>query len=99
MFKYTDEQKAAWKKKYGEIFEIEAGDKRCIVHKPSRQELSYATAGSSQGKDAIKFSELLLKQVWVDGDREIMENDDYFLGVMQVLGNLAEVKQAEIKKL
>ncbi len=99
MFTYSKEQLEGWKKKYGNVYEVVAGDKKALLHKPSRQDLSFAMAGSSQAKDSVKFSEILLKQLWIDGDPEIQENDDYFLSVVPVLGALSEVKEAEIKKL
>lgn len=99
MFTYTKEQLESWKKKYGDVFEVVAGDKKAILHKPGRNDLSFAMAGSSQAKDSVKFSEILLKQCWIAGDEEIQTNDEYFLSVVPVLGALAEVKEAEIKKL
>jgi hypothetical protein len=101
MFTYTQDQLEGWKQKYGDgnVFEVAVEEKKAILHKPSRRDLSYAMAGSNQAKDSVKFSEILLKQCWIDGDMEIQENDDYFLAVVPVLGSLAEVKEAEIKKL
>ena len=101
MFEYTDEQLAGWKKKYGEdgVFEVAVADKKAVLHKPSRKDLSFASAGSGQGSDVFKFSEILMRQCWIDGDREIMDDDDYFLGAVPVLQAIAEVKQAEVKKL
>jgi hypothetical protein len=99
MFTYTAEQLESWKKKHGDVFEVVSGDKKCILHKPTRQDLSYAMAGSSQAKDSVKFSEILLKQCWIDGDKEIQTVDDYFFSVVPVLSALSEVKEAEIKKL
>ena len=103
MFTYTADQLKDWKKKYGDdsVFEVVAEDKKAILHKPTRKELSYARAGSQQGqgRDIIKFCELLLKQCWIDGDMEIQENDIYFFGVMPILESMIESKEAEIKKL
>ena len=99
MFTYTEEQMAAWKKKHGTVYEIKIEEKKAILRKPTRQDLSYATAGSSQGKDGMKFSELLMKQCWIDGYGEILEDDEYFLSALPVLESLTELKQAEIKKL
>lgn len=101
MFEYTKEQLEGWKKKYGDgcVFEVIVEDKRAVLHKPSRKDLTYATAGSSGGKDAMKFAEVLLRQCWIDGDREILDDDEYFLGAVPTLQALTEVKKAEIKKL
>ena len=99
MFSYTEEQMAAWKKKHGTVYEVKVDDKKAVLRKPTRQDLSYATAGSSQAKDGMKFAELLMKQCWLDGDREILEDDGYFLSTLPVLESITELKQAEIKKL
>lgn len=92
---YTKEQVAEWKKKHGDIFEITVDGKSCILHKPTRQNLSYA----SVVKDPIKLSETLLKQLWVDGDKEILEQDDLFMAVVNKMEEVIKVKEAEIKKL
>lgn len=101
MFEFTDEQLKRWKDKYGDdgIFEVTVEDKKAVLHKPSRKDLSFASAGSGQGSDAIKFSEILMRQCWIDGDMEIQEDDNYFLGAVPVLQAVSEVKKAEIKKL
>ncbi len=101
MFEYTADQLKDWKKKYGDdkIFEIVVDDKKAILHKPTRKDLSFAMAGSSQAKDSIKFAEILLNQCWIDGDKEIKEEDDYFFGAVPKLEVLSETKEAEIKKL
>ena len=92
---YTKEQVAEWKAKHGDIFEITVDGKSCILHKPTRQNLSYA----SVVKDPIKMSETLLKQLWVDGDKEILEQDDLFMAVVNKMEEVIKVKEAEIKKL
>ena len=71
---FTKDQIAELKKKHGEIFEISVDDKSCIVRKPNRKDLSYV----SVVKDPIKMSETLLKQLWIEGDKEIQEQDDLF---------------------
>lgn len=92
---YTKEQVAEWKEKHGDIFEISVDDKSCILHKPTRQNLSYA----SVVKDPIKMSETLLRQLWVDGDKEILEQDDLFMAVVNRMEEVIKVKEAEVKKL
>ncbi len=101
MFTYTDDQLKSWKKKYGDdsVFEVVAGDKKAVLHKATRQDLSFANAGSSAGQDSVKFCEILLKQCWIDGDMEIQTDDDYFFGVISVIQEMASYKEASIKKL
>lgn len=93
--KYTKEQIAEWKRKHGELFEITVEGKSCILHRPTRQDLSYA----SVVKDPIKMSETMLNQLWVAGDEEIKTDDSLFLAAIQKMQEVLEVKEAAIKKL
>ena len=93
--KFTKEQVKEWKAKHGELFEITVEDKICILHRPTRKDLSYASAV----KDPIKMSEVMLNALWVDGDEEIKEDDSLFLAAIQKMQDILEVKEAEIKKL
>lgn len=93
--KFTKEQIKEWKAKHGELFEITVEDKSCILHRPTRKDLSYASAV----KDPIKMSEVMLKALWVAGDEEIKEDDSLFLAAIQKMQDILEVKEAEIKKL
>lgn len=92
---YTKEQVAEWKKKHGEIFELSVEDKSCILRRPNRQDLSFV----SVVKDPIKMSEALMKQLWVDGDKEIQERDDLFLAAIPKMEEVIKVKESQIKKL
>lgn len=93
--KFTKEQIKEWKAKHGELFEITVEDKSCILHRPTRKDLSYASAV----KDPIKMSEVMLNALWVYGDEEIKEDDSLFLAAIQKMQDILEVKEAEIKKL
>ena len=93
--KYSKEQVQEWKKKHGELFEITVDGKSCILHRPTRRDLRYA----SVVKDPIKMSETMLNQLWVDGDEEIKTDDALFFAAIQKMQDVLEVKEAEIKKL
>nr|DAN28570.1 MAG TPA: hypothetical protein [Caudoviricetes sp.] len=93
--KFTKEQIKEWRAKHGELFEITVEDKSCILHRPTRKDLSYASAV----KDPIKMSEVMLNALWVAGDEEIKEDDSLFLAAIQKMQDILEVKEAEIKKL
>lgn len=93
--KYTKEQIEEWKRKHGDLFEITVEGRSCILHRPTRQDLSYA----SVLKDPIKMSETMLNQLWVAGDEEIKTDDSLFLAAIQKMQEVLEVKEAEIKKL
>ena len=93
--KSTKDQLNEWKKKHGDLFEITIDGKSCILHRPTRRDLSYA----SVVKDPIKMSETMLGQLWVAGDEEIKTDDGLFLAAIQKMQEVLEVKEAEIKKL
>ncbi len=93
--KYTKQQIEEWKAKHGELFEITVEGKSCILHRPTRRDLSYV----SVVKDPVKMSEAMLNQLWVAGDEEIKTQDDLFLAAIQKMQEVLEVKEAEIKKL
>lgn len=93
--KYTKQQIEEWKAKHGELFEITVEGKSCILHRPTRRDLSYV----SVVKDPVKMSEAMLTQLWVAGDEEIKTQDDLFLAAIQKMQEVLEVKEAEIKKL
>ena len=93
----TPEQIAEWKKKHGDVFELTVEDKTCILRKPTVKDLSAATAVGQ--KDPFAFNRIILTNCWLAGDEEIKTNDDYFLAVSGKLGEIIEIKEAEIKKL
>lgn len=93
--KFTKEQIQEWKKKHGDLFEVTVDGKNCILHRPTRRDLSYA----SVVKDPIKMSETMLNQLWVAGDEEIKTDDALFFAAIQKMQEVLEVKEAEIKKL
>ncbi len=92
---YSKEDINKWKATHGDLFKISVEGKSCVLHKPTRQDLSYA----SVIKDPIKMSEVMLKQLWVAGDEEIKTNDELFMAVVAKMDEVLKVKEAEIKKL
>lgn len=86
-----------WKKKYGSVYQIECEGKVGYVRKPDRKVLGAAAVVGS--KDPIKYNEVLLNNIWLGGDEELKNNDDYFLGVSAQLADLIEIKEVSLKKL
>lgn len=92
---FTDEEIKGWKEKHGELYQVSVEGYSCILHKPTRKDLSYI----SSVKDPIKMSELLLEQTWVAGDEEIKTNDELFMAVVSKMDEIVKFKEAEVKKL
>lgn len=83
------------KKKHGALYKISVEGYTCIIRKPNRKDLSYISAI----KDPIRMTETLMNQLWVEGDEEIRTDDELFLAVAAKMGELMQVKEAELKKL
>lgn len=92
----TEKQIADWKKKHGEVYKVTVDGKSCYLHKPDRKTLAYV---STVKDNPIRMSELMLNNCWIDGDEEIKTDDALFLGVVQQMGALISIKQAELVKL
>lgn len=92
---FSEEQIQDYKAKYRDLYLITVEDKSCLLHKPTRQTLSYV----SSIKDPIRMSEAMLGELWVDGDAEIKADDELFMAVVAKMDELLKVKEAEIKKL
>jgi hypothetical protein len=93
----TPEQIASWKEKYGEVYKLACDDKACIVKLADRKTLSFASASGT--KDPMKFNEMILRGCWLGGDKEILENDNYFISVGQKIAELVQFKKATLEKL
>ncbi len=96
MAKATQEQIDAWKKKHSDVFEVSVDGKFGYLKKPDRKTIAYA---SSVQNNPIKSNEIILNNCWIGGDEEIKTDDSLFMSVQAVLGNILEVKQAELVKL
>ncbi|MCQ2359955.1 MAG: hypothetical protein MJ009_00540 [Paludibacteraceae bacterium] len=97
MFKATEEQIASWKAKHGDVFKITVDGKCCFLHKPDRKVLGFASMASKE--NPLKFNEVILQNCWIDGDEEILTNDELFLSVSGKIGELIQIKEAELEKL
>lgn len=93
----TGKQIEEYKEEYKEIFLIQVEDKKCYLHKPTRQILDAASASSSKRNSL--FNETLLKNCWIAGDKDIINDDEYFMGASSQLDQIITFKNAELKKL
>lgn len=91
------EQIEAAKQQFGDLFQLTVEDKTCFIHKPTRQIIDLAI--SSSAKRSSLFEETILRNCWLAGDKEIVENDEYFFAVSKQLDEVIKFKSAELKKL
>ena len=64
--------------------------------KPSRVELASAAAIKN---DPMGIAEGLLRDSFLGGDEELLNDDDYFQGALDQFQELMQVRRGEIKKL
>ncbi|NJM13969.1 MAG: hypothetical protein HC896_00040 [Bacteroidales bacterium] len=93
----TPEQIEQWKAKHGKIWHIKVDGHIGYFKKPDRRTMS---AASTMGlKDPVKFNEQIMLNCQIGGSDELQKNDELFFAAGNVLGELVQFKQAEIKNL
>jgi hypothetical protein len=107
----TAEQIESWKKMHGEVFELTIRDKKCYLRKYDRATLAFALSQLSatistqndkieiNAEKILKVGEIALKNCWLWGDREILEDDSLFVPAAMQAGTLFEMEECELKKL
>jgi len=83
-------------------YQLTVDDKTCILKKPTRAtiEIALGKMGVSGGQsELIRAGEIILRNCWVDGDAEILNNDDYLIPAALQAYQLIEFKTAELKKI
>lgn len=77
------------------VFLLEVGDARAWLRNVDRKLLSMLTASAS---DPIEQCELLIDNLWLEGDERLKNDDDFFLGAVNQLKQLMHVKTGSLKK-
>jgi hypothetical protein len=85
-----------WKKKYGDVFIVEADGKRAYLRRPDRQTI--AAAAVIGGADGFKQKEIVIRNCWLGGDRELVEADKYFLSLAAQVDSIVEIVEVSLKK-
>jgi hypothetical protein len=97
MEKITEQQIAAWKQQYGDVYKITVDGRECYLKSPSRKGLGYASQAGQN--NPMKFNEVLLNDCWLGGDEEIKTNDTLFISIGAHLAKIIDVKESEMVKL
>lgn len=86
------------KKQFGldVVFHIKVDDKEAFFKKPDRQTLGYAM--SLAQKDPLGFAESILRDTYLEGDKDIYEDVDYLMGASTQIDKVISIKSAEVKK-
>ncbi|MDL2290397.1 hypothetical protein LJB95_03235 [Paludibacteraceae bacterium OttesenSCG-928-F17] len=94
----TPERIESWKKEYKTVHKLSVGGKTAYLKNPDRRTLSLAMTKIAKN-DIMGGSEVLLENCWLGGDPEIKTDDELFMGAIGKVGELIQVKDAELAKL
>lgn len=92
-----ESQIARWKKEHGKVFALKVDGRVAYLKRPDRKTLGFASVTSKN--DPMKFNEAVLNNCWLGGDEEIMTDDVLFVSASQVLGDIIQIKEAELEEL
>jgi len=87
---------AEWKAKYDEIYELSHFDKKCWIHNPDRNTMSYAL---SKASEPFAMVEALIKNCWLGGDEEFKTDARFIGGQLEHTQKILGFKEISLKKL
>lgn len=93
----TPEQIEAAKKEFGSVYMIDVEGKKIYIHKPTRQIIDLAQI-SGRSKPSM-FEETIVRNCWLAGDKQVVEDIDYFYAMADKINGIVEKKSAELVKL
>lgn len=97
--RFGKEKVENWKKHFAprQLIIIEVEDRICVLSPVTASALSqYCMIVRTSGLD--DGARYLLSELWLDGDEEIRNDEDYFIGAMMQLQNGIELKKSKCWK-
>lgn len=96
--RFTEEQIAAWKKDFGKIKRLQIGDKVIFVKPATSEHVANYTVGCATG-GLNAGARYLLNELFIAGDNEIFDDEEYFKTAMLQCENLIDLKKSIITDL
>lgn len=96
--KITEKQIEDWKAKYGDVYVLPVDDKQAYLKGPKMNDYKRAFKAMIDEGD-LAFGEELLRALYIGGDKEILEKDEYFFPARKKLKVFFEYDDAKITKL
>lgn len=94
----TQEQIKAWKQEYGEIYALPVDDKTAYLRAPKMKDYKRAFTAMKRHGD-VAFGEAMLTTLWIGGDEEVKNVDDYFFTARKELMEFFNYEDPEINSL
>ena len=85
-----------WKKQYGNLFELEADGKKCIIFDPMSSLKIMKQLMTARRKSKGDQVEALLSNCWLHGDESLKRDDRFKLGVEDDVDQLFDIPEYEI---
>jgi|GEM_PF-394155 len=94
--RFTVEKLTELKNAYGgrDLIYLKVDDKLAVLRPPTAEDLGdYLTAIGTNGMS--KAVALIVEQLWLEGDYELIEDEDMFIAVFLQINNILEGKKGE----
>lgn len=94
--KFTQKKLDEWKQEYGnrELIYLKVEDKIAVLRPPLADDLGdYLTTIGTNGMS--KAVAMIMEQLWIDGDYELIQDEDMFIAVFLQINNILEGKKGE----
>lgn len=94
--KFGQEALDEWKKQYGDrpLIYLKVNKHLAVLRPPTADDLGdYMTAIGTNGMS--KAVAMIVEQLWLDGDYELIDDEDNFIAVFLQVNNILEGKKAE----
>lgn len=85
-----------WKKKFGEVYEIEIEAYKCWLRAPDIKTFKHAF--TSLQLSEIDFQNAIINNCWLEGDAIIREDEDYFNALCGKIDDLIEIPDYQIRR-
>lgn len=100
--RFGKEAVEAWKKEYAprKLNVIEVEDKIAVLRPIGAEEVSqFSMMVANPEVGMKKASEYLLGELWIDGDNELQNDEEYFISAMMQLQNTIELKKSNFYRV
>jgi hypothetical protein len=95
--RFSPEKVEQWKKEFAprKINVIEVEGKFAVLHPITSNEVAnFAVMTSNNDIGLEKACRYLIEEMWVDGDNEILNDEEYFIGAMLQVQATMELKKS-----
>ncbi|HLO37708.1 MAG TPA: hypothetical protein VK173_04415 [Lacibacter sp.] len=91
------EQIGKWKELYKDVFAYVVDGRICYLRSVDRE--TYAFAATKIATSPAKFTEEVIKKIWLGGDETIRKEDGYYYGLTDFVEELMAKKKGSLEQL